>query len=240
MTARGLRRFAAPAAAPARPPLAAPDPVAGDHTPAPTPPAAPTVAVSEPGVAAPDSAVERCEMCGEVVAAEHGHVVDTEQRSLKCACRPCYLLFTNPEAGGGRFRAVPDRYRHDPDHPIGKADWEGLGIPVNTAFVLRGADGPAAFYPSPAGATECLLDLHAWADLGTTHPLLDQAQPEVEAILVKAGDDSVEHFLVPIDACYQLVGIVRLYWQGFDGGAEAAEHIAAFFADLRARARVCG
>jgi hypothetical protein len=175
--------------------------------------------------------VERCEMCGTEVADRHAHVVDLEHRSLMCACRACYLLFTRPDAG--RYRAVPERYLTDPSGPLAAPEWERLGIPVASAFFLRGADGTAAFYPSPAGATECLLDLAAWADLVATRPLLAAAEPDVEAILVRDRDC----YLVPIDACYQLVGLVRKYWKGFDGGEEAREHIDAFFADLRARAR---
>jgi hypothetical protein len=171
------------------------------------------------------------------VSAEHSHVVDIEQRSLMCACRACFLLFTGPSAGGGRFRAVPDRYLHDPQNAITAAEWDALGIPVNSAFVLRGDDGPAAFYPSPAGATECLLDLDAWDRLAAAHPLLAAAEPEVEAILVHGDDDGVQTYLVPVDACYELVGTVRVYWQGFDGGAEAHEHVAEFFERIRARAR---
>ena len=45
-----------------------------------------------------------------------------------------------------------------------------------------------------------------------------------------------ECFLVPVDACYELVGLVRLYWKGFDGGQEAHEQIDEFFARIRARA----
>ncbi|KAA2263402.1 hypothetical protein F0L68_10245 [Solihabitans fulvus] len=180
---------------------------------------------------------EKCEMCGTEVGARHGHVVDIEHRSLMCACRACFLLFTRPDAAGGRYRAVPERVLHDPTRPLSPAAWTGLGVPVNSAFFLRGDSGLAAFYPSPAGATECLLDLAAWARLGEQHPLLAEAQPEVEAILVREVDGAVETYLVPIDSCYQLVGTVRLYWKGFDGGQEAHEHIDEFFADLRARAR---
>ena len=43
--------------------------------------------------------------------------------------------------------------------------------------------------------------------------------------------------LVPIDACYRLVGLVRLHWRGFDGGSEAWAAIDAFFAELRAAGR---
>jgi hypothetical protein len=42
--------------------------------------------------------------------------------------------------------------------------------------------------------------------------------------------------LVPIDACYRLVGLVRRHWKGFDGGAEAWAAIDAFFDDLREQA----
>jgi hypothetical protein len=177
---------------------------------------------------------ERCEMCGVPIAVAHGHVVDVENRSLQCACRPCYLLFTRES---GRFRAVPDRYLHDPAHPLGKSEWDALGIPVASAFFLRGEDATiTAFYPSPAGATECLLDLDAWARLEADHPLLTAAAPDVEAILIR----DTEAYLVPVDACYQLVGTVRIYWQGFDGGAEARVKIDEFFAGITARLRPLG
>ncbi|HET9143521.1 DUF5947 family protein [Actinophytocola sp.] len=182
---------------------------------------------------------ELCEMCGKEAGERHGHVADLEHRSIMCACRPCYLLFTRPSAAGGRFRAVPERYLHDPDRPLSAAEWENLGIPVGAVFFLRGdeASGTVAFYPSPAGATECLLDLDTWAGLAAAHPLLDMAEPEVEAVLIRAGDGEVSCYLVPIDACYQLVGLVRKYWKGFDGGSEAREHIDEFFAGIQAQAR---
>ncbi len=194
----GLRRFVGPAPAPAAPPAPSTEPVA-----------------------------EPCELCGAAAGPEHGHVVDTENRSLRCACRPCYLLFAD---GAGRFRAVPDRVRTG--RRLVPAEWESLGIPVGSAFFLRSDVGVTAFYPSPAGATESLLNLDAWAALHETHPLLAAAKPEVEAILVRDG----ECFLVPVDACYELVGLVRLYWKGFDGGQEAHEQIDEFFARIRARA----
>lgn len=180
---------------------------------------------------------ERCEMCGEAIGQEHGHVVDLHQRSLMCTCRGCSLLFTRPEAGGGRFRAVPRRYLRDARRRLSADEWERLGIPVRTAFFLRSEHGTNAFYPSPAGATECLLDLGLWAELGTAHPLLTMAEPDVEAILAHAGEHGgggAEYYLVPIDECYHLVGLIRLYWTGFDGGPDAAQHIDEFFARIAA------
>ena len=43
----------------------------------------------------------------------------------------------------------------------------------------------------------------------------------------------------PVDACYRLVGLVRLHWKGFDGGAEAWAAIDAFFAELQEGAVAC-
>ena len=45
---------------------------------------------------------------------------------------------------------------------------------------------------------------------------------------------------MPIDACYRLVGLVRLHWRGFDGGSEAWAAIDTFFAELNERARRAG
>ena len=42
----------------------------------------------------PEPAGERCEMCNELIADEHQHVVNVAGRQLMCVCRGCYLLFT--------------------------------------------------------------------------------------------------------------------------------------------------
>jgi hypothetical protein len=178
-------------------------------------------------------------MCATEVSAEHSHVADLEQATLICACRACYLLFTHPEAGRGRYRAVPDRYLRDPARELAVSDWDALQIPVGLAFFLRSSQRGevVGFYPSPAGATECRLDLGEWDRLAAAHPLLSRAEPDVEATLVYRGDSGVEYFLVPIDACYELAGRMRLHWRGFDGGAEARQSIAEFLDRVRTRAR---
>jgi hypothetical protein len=206
---------------------------------------------------------ERCEFCAAAIAAGHGHVADLESSSLMCACRPCYLLFTHSGAGQtwqqeprpaghrrpaqerrigrARYRAVPDRYRSDPGHPLTVAEWDALEIPVGLAFFLRSSAGGdiTAFYPSPAGATECRLDLAAWARIAAGHPLLGAAAADVEAILISRGEQGqggVQAFLVPIDICYELAGRMRLLWRGFDGGAEARDAVASFLESVRERA----
>jgi Family of unknown function (DUF5947) len=185
---------------------------------------------------------EVCELCGEPMPSEHGHLVDLEHRSLSCACRGCYLLFTADGAGGQRFRAVPDRYQALPDIRLTPAQWDTLQIPVSVAFffVNSGLDRVAVFYPSPAGATESLLPLDAWADVVAAHPELSTLRPDVEAVLVRMepAADGGECYVVPIDACYELVGRLRLLWKGFDGGAAVHDALDAFFDRIRARAEV--
>jgi hypothetical protein len=183
---------------------------------------------------------ERCEMCRAVLGDRHGHLVDTEKRSLTCACRACYLLFTHEGAAGGRYRAVPERVFHDPGRPLTDADWNELQIPVAMAFFFYNSalDRVVAGYPSPGGATECELDLAAWDRLAAAHPLLGALAPDVEAIFVNRTGDGNEVFLLPIDECYSLVGELRMLWQGFDGGAEARAALAKFLDSLRRRALV--
>jgi hypothetical protein len=181
---------------------------------------------------------EYCQLCREVLDSRHGHLVDTEKRSLACACRPCYLLFTHQGAGGGRYRAVPDRVCHDPSRPLTDADWNELQIPVAMAFFFfNSALGRVvAGYPSPGGPTECELDLAAWDRLAAAHPLLGEIAPDVEAIFVNRTELGNEVFLIPIDMCYALVGELRLRWQGFDGGSEVRASLMTFLTGVRNRA----
>jgi hypothetical protein len=65
-------------------------------------------------------------------------------------------------------------------------------------------------------------------------------RPDVEALLVRTpgkGSGEVTCHLVPIDACYELVGRLRSIWRGFDGGQEARAMIEAFFAKVAARSK---
>ena len=59
------------------------------------------------------------------------------------------------------------------------AQWEALGIPVNLAFLFHQTDQDryVAFYPSPGGATESLLDLASWDEVVAGDPLLRRAGP---------------------------------------------------------------
>jgi hypothetical protein len=186
---------------------------------------------------------ERCELCAQLIPDDHGHVVDLESRALMCACRPCYLVFAPQGAGGTRFRAVPDRYVAFPDFALSTSQWEALQIPVGVAFFFMNSalEHVAAFYPSPAGATESLLSLDSWGDIVAANPDLGTLAPDVEAFLVRSADRhsgtaQAECYLVPIDVCYELVGQLRRLWKGFDGGTEAHAAIDSFFDRVRDKA----
>jgi hypothetical protein len=169
-------------------------------------------------------------------------MVDLQRRSIACACTACALLFTRP---GGRYQTVPDRVRHDLKTPLTEAEWAELAVPVGIAFffVNSALARVVAGYPSPAGVTECELDLAAWDRLAAAHPLLGALTPDVEAILVVRGqpytpDSQGAHvYLIPIDTCYSLAGALRLNWHGFDGGTEVRQILDDLLTDLRKRAR---
>ena len=195
------------------------------------------VASAAPSPPPVEQQVERCEMCAEPINEWHGHVVNTESRALMCTCRPCALLFTQEGAAGGKLKAVPERYRYAANVPLAEATWDSIGIPVAVAFFFTNSElgQTVAFYPSPAGATESQLSLESWTDLLAATPGMTDLAADVEALLVHKSKDGFECFAVPIDSCYQLVGLVRMYWKGFDGGEEAWSAIHKFFDDLRER-----
>ncbi len=182
---------------------------------------------------------EKCEMCAEPIAEEHQHVVDLTTRSLMCTCRGCYLLFSDHHANL-RFRAIPDRYLSFSDFAFTEGDWESLQIPVGLVFCFHHSDlgHMVSFYPGPAGATESELPMDAWDDVMARNPELSGLLPDVEALLLRRGEDGTfSAHLVPIDACYELVGTMRMTWRGFDGGQEAQAALEGFFTHVEHRSR---
>ena len=185
--------------------------------------------------------VEHCELCSVTVRSEHAHLIQLPEQRLVCACEACALLFAGRE--GGKFKLVPRNAQRLIDFQMTDAEWDGLLIPINLAFFVKsGVDSRVrAMYPSPAGATESLLPLETWNSIVQANPVLYQMQEDVEALLVnrvgyarEAG--SAEYYLAPIDACYRLVGLIRLHWHGLSGGEAVWREIGNFFAELRSGA----
>lgn len=181
---------------------------------------------------------DRCDFCAAPIDEQHSHLVDMRDRRLLCSCRPCYLVFLPDGAAKGRYRAVPERVACVEDGTVAPELWDAFQIPIGLAFFFFNSNEQkvVAFYPGPAGATESLLALESWQALAEALPSIASMQDDVEALLVRRerGRDE-EYFIVPIDACYELVGIMRSAWKGFDGGQEARDRIDAFFAGLHLR-----
>jgi Family of unknown function (DUF5947) len=185
--------------------------------------------------------VERCEMCGTGLAPDHQHLLDPIQRRISCACDACAILFHTQ--GETKFKRVPRRIRFLADFQLTDSHWNGLMLPINMAFFFKSSaqnGRVVAMYPSPAGATESLLTLETWSDIAEGNPVLEEMEADVEALLVNRighsrGFSESEHFIVPIDECYKLVGLIRSHWSGLAGGSEVWRQIADFFAGLKAR-----
>jgi hypothetical protein len=179
---------------------------------------------------------EQCELCGAPLAPEHPHLLEVARRQLRCACAPCTEIASLPDAA--RFRLVPRRVLLLEGFRLSDAQWESLLLPIDLAFLVdsTAAAKVVAIYPSPAGPMESLLALSAWREILGENPILRTLTPDVEALLVNHVRGARDHYLVPIDECYRLVGLIRTRWRGLSGGAEAWRGIGELFAALRARA----
>lgn len=185
---------------------------------------------------------ERCELCAAAVAAEHRHLLEMARRELRCACRACAVLFDRSAAGAGgeeRYLLVPDRRLLVEGFVLDDATWAELNIPVRMAFVVEEAAGRATLvYPSPGGAVESPLEAATWERLRRANPVLRGLAADVEALLVNRTGPVREHWIVPVDDCYALVGLLRTRWKGLAGGPEVWREITGFFTGLRRRSQI--
>ena len=165
------------------------------------------------------SAAEYCELCSAPLSAEHEHLIEPAVQRLVCACTACAILFSGQQSA--RFRRVPRCASILSDFQLTDAQWEELHLPINLAFFFQStrAGRVMAVYPSPAGGMESLLTLESWSRLEAENPVLRELEPDVEALLVYRVDRARDHYRVPIDACYRLVGLIRSNWRGLSGGA---------------------
>lgn len=183
---------------------------------------------------------ELCDLCGAVLGSDHQHLIEPDTRKLLCTCDACSLLFG--ANGETKYKRVPRRVRFLKGFRMSDAEWDSLMIPIGMAFFLESSvqKRVLALYPSPAGPTESLLTLESWNDIANNNPILAAMQPDVEALLVNrlgAPDQGTgEYYIVPIDKCYELVGLIRSQWRGLSGGSEVWNEIRRFFKELREQA----
>jgi hypothetical protein len=167
-----------------------------------------------------EAALEQCELCGRAIPSAHSHVLELSTRDVKCACRPCGLLFERAD----KLKLIPaDVYKADGV----ELPWEELRLPVDIAFLFRTGGEMKAFYPSPMGPTESLLPVAVAVELAD----------DVEALLVNRVRGAHRQWIVPIDVCYALVGLIRTHWRGFTGGADVWRELDKFWDGLDRRSR---
>jgi hypothetical protein len=81
----------------------------------------------------------------------------------------------------------------------------------------------------------------AWNDIRAADPRVDTLADDTEALLVRVPDDDAappQCYLLPIDACYEFVGRLRMLWRGFDGGQDVRAFMNEFFEAIDDRAKV--
>jgi Family of unknown function (DUF5947) len=186
--------------------------------------------------------VERCELCGADLSPDHGHLVELARRKLLCSCEACAILFSGK--GAPKYKRVPRQVSLLADFRMTDGQWDSLMIPINMAFFFKNSveQKISVLYPSPAGATESMLSLETWVDIVSDNPVLSQMEYDVEALLVNrvsysGGAAEADYYLLPIDECYKLVGIIRTHWRGLSGGTEVWQELAQFFNGLKSKAR---
>jgi hypothetical protein len=186
--------------------------------------------------------VERCELCSAEVSPAHPHLIEPGTRKLLCTCDACAILFSGMAT---KYKRVPRRVLALQNFNLSDGQWESLMVPISMAFFFRSTPDSrvVAFYPSPAGATESLLSLETWKDIEDANPILLEVESDVEALLVNRvghtrGFTAAQYYVLPIDECYKLVGLIRANWRGLSGGTEVWQEIGQFFDGLKQRATV--
>ena len=181
--------------------------------------------------ATPDAVgADRCDLCGVAIDPEHRHLLHLVDRRILCSCEPCFAM----RAGDAELRPSGTRVLLLDDLALDDDLWAKFQIPIGLAFfmVRERGQGVLALYPSPAGATESELHLAAWDELVAANPVIGELEAEVEALIVNRMSEPHRHAVVPIDRCYELVGMIKSRWEGISGGSAIDDAVAEFFAGL--------
>jgi hypothetical protein len=180
--------------------------------------------------------VEHCNLCNVRVDSKHAHLIDPANRRILCACQPCSIVFD------GSYKPIPRRIRFLDQFELTDKQWNNLAVPINMAFFFQSTavNEVIGLYPSPAGAIESAMPPDKWREIAESNPALNEMEPDVEALLVNRlgpakGHEGPAYYILPIDECFRLVGMVRTHWRGLSGGTEVWREIGHFFAEMKER-----
>ena len=164
-----------------------------------------------PGAAPPARPGERCDMCVERDPDDHEHVVNLESREPHVHLPGLLPAVQTDGAGGGRYRAVPDRYRSLADFTmpgrVGRAP-----DPGERGLLLPQLDARPGgrVLPEPGGRHRVAAAARGLGRIVGGQPgRAARWCPTSRRCWSAARPSRSESFLVPIDACYELVGLLR-------------------------------
>jgi len=181
----------------------------------------------------PEVVSEKCDFCGQIIPPDHRHLVDLSSLKFMCACEMCTVI----QAISGKYKPIPQRYLELENFIMSDDLWSEFMIPVNMAFFVYSSsrNGTVAYYPAPTGATESKLKLDAWKKLEDLNPVLSTLVPDLEGLLINRIDNISIYYIVPIDSCYKLIGMIKTSWKGIFGGKEVNDTIRKYFTELTER-----
>ena len=175
---------------------------------------------------------ERCEMCAEPIADEHEHVVDLARRSAACApagratcCSP-----TDGAAAGatGRCPTATAPFA-DCTLPAGTT----LQIPVGAGVLLPqlGAGPDGRVLPGPGRGHRVRAAARRLGPVVGRQPAAGDARARRRgaAGARRAATAGSSCYLVPIDACYELVGQLRTLWRASTAARRRTRRSTPFF-----------
>jgi Family of unknown function (DUF5947) len=179
---------------------------------------------------------ERCDLCNTTLPDDHRHMLHLVDRRIVCTCEACWAL----RSGDAEYRPTGKRELWLTNFRCDEETWAGFQIPIGLAFFMRSTvtDSVVAFYPSPAGATESELALESWERLVAANPVLEALDTDAEALVINRMSEPAEYAILPIDRCYELVGLIKSRWEGISGGSAIERAVPEFFERIRARALV--
>ena len=199
-----------------------------------------------------------CDLCRSELPDRHRHLLELVQRRMLCACDACALLFG--DANGSRIRPIPESVTRI-ELNMSDQQWSGLGIPIGMAFftvcdrevsresssirslspdvtVRHSAEATTdaapvqVGYPSPAGLVMSSVEQDDWLALIDANPAVGRLRPEVESLLINRLASRQQAFVVPLDVCFELIGIVRRHWEGWSAGPDLQRAMDGFFDQL--------
>ena len=139
--------------------------------------------VRPPAPPAPRAEAGRCELCPLSLPDDHKHLLDLEERRIVCVCADLLVDALGRRAlPADRLAHAVARRRSSSRTSCGRSSRSRSAWRSSCARATSGK--VVGLYPSPAGATECELDLEAWDRLVAANPVLEDLDPDAEALIV--------------------------------------------------------